>query len=103
MAGNVWQWTEDCYDNSYAGIPADGRSNEAPSSDPKALSNRPSENRRDAPTTKFVGESFVFKSSVAKEGLPKGNPAGFGRRRSRVRISAPRPLPALSNQSPLTI
>jgi formylglycine-generating enzyme required for sulfatase activity len=36
MAGNVWQWTEDCYDNSYAGIPADGRANEAPSSDPKA-------------------------------------------------------------------
>jgi formylglycine-generating enzyme required for sulfatase activity len=29
MAGNVWQWTEDCYDNSYAGIPADGRANEA--------------------------------------------------------------------------
>lgn len=36
MAGNVWQWTEDCYDNSYAGIPADGGANEAPSSDPQA-------------------------------------------------------------------
>ena len=22
MTGNVWQWTEDCYDNSYAGIPS---------------------------------------------------------------------------------
>jgi formylglycine-generating enzyme required for sulfatase activity len=36
MAGNVWQWTEDCYDNSYSGIPADGRANEAFSSDSKA-------------------------------------------------------------------
>ena len=36
MAGSVWQWTEDCYDDSYAGIRADGRGNEAPSSDPKA-------------------------------------------------------------------
>ena len=36
MAGDAWQWTEDCYDNSYAPAPADGRANEAPSSDPKA-------------------------------------------------------------------
>jgi formylglycine-generating enzyme required for sulfatase activity len=34
MAGDVWQWTEDCYDNSYAPAPADGRANEAPSTDP---------------------------------------------------------------------
>jgi formylglycine-generating enzyme required for sulfatase activity len=24
MAGNVWEWTEDCYHNSYEGAPADG-------------------------------------------------------------------------------
>jgi formylglycine-generating enzyme required for sulfatase activity len=24
MAGNAWQWTEDCYHNSYAGAPPDG-------------------------------------------------------------------------------
>ena len=24
MAGNVWEWVEDCYQNSYAGAPADG-------------------------------------------------------------------------------
>jgi formylglycine-generating enzyme required for sulfatase activity len=24
MAGNVWQWTEDCYADSYANAPADG-------------------------------------------------------------------------------
>ena len=36
MAGNVWQWTEDCYDNSYQGIPIDGRANETASGDPNA-------------------------------------------------------------------
>jgi formylglycine-generating enzyme required for sulfatase activity len=25
MTGNVWQWTQDWYHNSYAGAPADGR------------------------------------------------------------------------------
>ena len=24
MVGNVWQWTEDCYHDSYRGAPADG-------------------------------------------------------------------------------
>ncbi|HYT85794.1 MAG TPA: SUMF1/EgtB/PvdO family nonheme iron enzyme [Burkholderiales bacterium] len=24
MAGNVWQWVEDCYHDVYAGAPADG-------------------------------------------------------------------------------
>jgi formylglycine-generating enzyme required for sulfatase activity len=24
MAGNAWQWTQDCYHNSYRGAPADG-------------------------------------------------------------------------------
>ena len=33
MAGNVWQWTEDCYDNTYVPAPADGRANETPSGD----------------------------------------------------------------------
>jgi len=31
MAGNVWQWTEDCYASTYAGAPADGSANETPS------------------------------------------------------------------------
>lgn len=29
MAGNVWQWTEDCYADSYVGAPTDGSANEA--------------------------------------------------------------------------
>jgi formylglycine-generating enzyme required for sulfatase activity len=28
IAGNVWQWTQDCYASSYAGAPTDGRANE---------------------------------------------------------------------------
>ena len=24
MHGNVWEWTEDCYHDSYAGAPSDG-------------------------------------------------------------------------------
>jgi formylglycine-generating enzyme required for sulfatase activity len=24
MAGNVWEWTEDCWNGSYQGAPADG-------------------------------------------------------------------------------
>jgi formylglycine-generating enzyme required for sulfatase activity len=30
MAGNVWQWTQDCYVDSYAKAPTDGRSVELP-------------------------------------------------------------------------
>jgi formylglycine-generating enzyme required for sulfatase activity len=28
MVGNVWQWTEDCYADTYANTPTDGRANE---------------------------------------------------------------------------
>jgi formylglycine-generating enzyme required for sulfatase activity len=35
MAGNVWQWTEDCYAESYSGAPTDGRANETGVSDPR--------------------------------------------------------------------
>ncbi len=33
IAGNVWQWNEDCYAESYAGAPADGGAAEAGGSD----------------------------------------------------------------------
>ena len=29
MAGNVWQWTEDCYEETYAGAPIDGSAHQA--------------------------------------------------------------------------
>jgi len=36
MAGNVWEWTEDCYAETYATPPTDGRANESGVSDPRA-------------------------------------------------------------------
>ncbi|HJM52129.1 MAG TPA: formylglycine-generating enzyme family protein, partial [Alphaproteobacteria bacterium] len=30
MHGNVWEWTEDCYQDSYRGTPTDGKANEGP-------------------------------------------------------------------------
>jgi len=35
IAGNVWQWTEDCYAQSYSGVPTDGHANETGVSDPR--------------------------------------------------------------------
>ncbi len=37
MAGNVWQWVEDCYHDSYAGAPQDGSAWTAISCDKRVL------------------------------------------------------------------
>jgi formylglycine-generating enzyme required for sulfatase activity len=71
MAGNVWQWTEDCYDNSYAGIPADGRANEAPSSDPKAKDGRGNCLRVDR------GGSWMFPAWLLRPATRERNPAVY--------------------------
>ena len=71
MAGNVWQWTEDCYDNSYAGIPADGRANEAPSSDPKAKDGQGNCLRVDR------GGSWMFPAWLLRPATRERNPADF--------------------------
>lgn len=71
MAGNVWQWTEDCYDNSYAGIPADGRANEAPSSDPKANDGRGNCLRVDR------GGSWMFPAWLLRPATRERNPADY--------------------------
>jgi formylglycine-generating enzyme required for sulfatase activity len=71
MAGNVWQWTEDCYDNSYAGIPADGRANEAPSSDPQAKDSQGNCLRVDR------GGSWMFPAWLLRPATRERNPAGF--------------------------
>jgi formylglycine-generating enzyme required for sulfatase activity len=71
MAGNVWQWTEDCYDNSYAGIPADGRANEAPSSDPKAKDGRGNCLRVDR------GSSWMFPAWLLRSATRERNPADY--------------------------
>jgi formylglycine-generating enzyme required for sulfatase activity len=71
MAGNVWQWTEDCYDNSYAGIFPDGRANDTPSSDPKARDRDGNCLRVDR------GGSWMFPAWLLRPATRERNPAHF--------------------------
>jgi formylglycine-generating enzyme required for sulfatase activity len=71
MAGNVWQWTADCYDNSYAGIPADGRANEVASSDPKAKDGQGNCLRVDR------GGSWMFPAWLLRSATRERNPADY--------------------------
>lgn len=71
MVGNVWQWTEDCYDNSYAGIPADGRANETPSSDPKTKDGQGNCLRVDR------GGSWMFPAWLLRPATRERNPADY--------------------------
>ena len=71
MTGNVWQWTEDCYDNSYAGTPADGRANETPSSDPKAKDRQGQCLRVDR------GGSWMFPAWLLRPATRERNPADY--------------------------
>ena len=71
MAGNVWQWTEDCYDNSYSGTPADGRANEVPSSDPKAKDGLGDCLRVDR------GGSWMLPAWLLRPATRERNPAGY--------------------------
>jgi formylglycine-generating enzyme required for sulfatase activity len=71
MAGNVWQWTEDCYDNSYAGAPADGRANETASSDVHANDSQGRCLRVDR------GGSWMFPAWLLRSATRERNPANF--------------------------
>jgi formylglycine-generating enzyme required for sulfatase activity len=71
MAGNVWQWTEDCYDNSYAGTPADGRANETPSTDRTANDSHGKCLRVDR------GSSWMFPAWLLRAATRERNPADF--------------------------
>lgn len=71
MAGNVWQWTEDCYDNSYTGAPADGRAKETPSSDVQANDDHGNCLRVDR------GGSYLFPAWLLRSATRERNPADF--------------------------
>jgi formylglycine-generating enzyme required for sulfatase activity len=71
MAGNVWQWTEDCYDNSYAGTPADGRANDIPSIDVKANDSRGKCLRVDR------GGSWMFPAWLLRPATRQRDPAEY--------------------------
>jgi len=69
--GNVWQWTEDCYDNSYASAPADGRANETPSSDLHANDSQGKCLRVDR------GASWFFGPWALRSATRERNPADY--------------------------
>lgn len=71
MAGNVWQWTEDCYDDSYAGAPADGRANETTSSDPQSNDSHGKCMRVDR------GSSYLFPAWLLRSATRERNPTDF--------------------------
>jgi formylglycine-generating enzyme required for sulfatase activity len=71
MVGNVWQWAEDCYDNSYDPAPADGRANEAPSRDDHANDSQGKCLRVDR------GASWMFRSWALRSATRERNPADY--------------------------
>jgi formylglycine-generating enzyme required for sulfatase activity len=71
MVGNVWQWTEDCYDNSYAPASADGRANETPSSDVHANDSQGKCLRVDR------GSSWMFSTWALRSAIRERNPSDY--------------------------
>ena len=61
MGGNVWQWTEDCYAESYEGAPRDGHSNEG----------KPDCMRVDR------GSSWMYLAWLMRPATREENPANF--------------------------
>lgn len=71
MVGNVWQWTEDCYDNAYTGVAADGRANETPSNDAHASDSQGRCLRVDR------GASWMFRTWALRSATRERNPADY--------------------------
>ena len=71
MVGNVWQWTEDCYDNNYSPAPTNGQPNENPSTDIKA--------RDDAGKCLRVdrGSWFAFPTWALRSATRERNPSDY--------------------------
>jgi formylglycine-generating enzyme required for sulfatase activity len=70
MAGNVWQWTEDCYTENYAGAPADSRAIETGVSDP-----RPNGTRRCMRVDR--GGSWLFPAWFLRPATRERNPDDY--------------------------
>lgn len=62
---------QDCYDNSYTGIPTDGRANQTPSSDPKANDSQGKCLRVDR------GGSWMFPAWLLRPATRERNPADY--------------------------
>ncbi len=71
MVGNVWQWTEDCYDNTYSPAPVDGRANETASTDVHARDTQGNCLRVDR------GSWFAFPTWALRSATRERNPADY--------------------------
>ena len=71
IVGNVWQWTEDCYDNTYAGAPAEGHAKETISSDVHANDSEGKCMRVDR------GSSYLYPAWLLRSATRERNPASY--------------------------
>jgi formylglycine-generating enzyme required for sulfatase activity len=69
--GNVWQWTEDCYDNYYSPAHTDGRANENPSTDVHARDTKGNCLRVDR------GSWFAFPPWALRSATRERNPSDY--------------------------
>jgi formylglycine-generating enzyme required for sulfatase activity len=79
MVGNVWQWTDDCYAESYSGAPIDGRSNETGVTDP-----RPTGTKECMRVDR--GASWMFATWALRSATRERNPADFRDRYMGFRV-----------------
>lgn len=70
MAGNVWQWTSDCYAESYATAPRDGQPNDKGVSDP-----RPDGTHRCMRVDR--GSSYLYPAWLLRSATRERNPDDF--------------------------
>ena len=70
IVGNVWQWMEDCYAESYSGAPTDGRANETGVSDP-----RPNGTKKCMRVDR--GSSWLYPAWLLRSATRERNPSDF--------------------------
>jgi len=80
MVGNIWQWTEDCYAESYAAAPTDGDANEKGVTDP-----RPNGTRKCMRVDR--GGSWLYPAWLLRSATRERNPADFRDRIMGFRVA----------------
>jgi formylglycine-generating enzyme required for sulfatase activity len=78
--GNVWQWTEDCYAESYAGAPNDGQANENGVTDP-----RPNGTKKCMRVDR--GGSWLYPAWLLRSATRERNPSDFRDRIMGFRVA----------------
>lgn len=80
MVGNVWQWTGDCYAESYAAAPTDGRASQSGVSDP-----RPNGTGKCMRVDR--GGSWLYPAWLLRSATRERNPADFRDRIMGFRVA----------------